>query len=61
MTLDQVLELRHGDQVFWNDPDNGLCSGALTIGDISVNVETLVVTITDIMGDDIQCFPDELS
>lgn len=61
MTISQVLELKHGDQVHWQDPDNGLCSGILTIGDISVNVETGAVTITDIMGNDIQCWPEELS
>jgi len=30
-----------GDRVFWNDPDNGLCSGEYTISDI-----------TQISGDD---------
>lgn len=61
MTIEQALELRHGDQVYWSDPDNGLCSGILTIGDISVNVETGAIVITDITGDDIECWPEELS
>ena len=61
MTIEQALELKHGDQVHWQDPDNGLCSGTLTIGDISVDCETGAIVITDITGDDIECWPEELS
>lgn len=59
MQANRVAELHSGDQVKWNDPDNGLCSRIVTIGSIEVN--GTVVHITSIEGDELECFARELS
>jgi len=59
MTVKQLKKLRTGDEVFWTDPDNGICSRTLTIS--SIEVMGTVVTIVDTDGDTLECFARELS
>lgn len=55
-----VLKLSPGDEVYWNDPDEGLCSRVLTIDKIWVEDEGQTVTIRDIDGYEVDCFAGEL-
>jgi hypothetical protein len=59
MTEEAVLELQNGDEVFWEDPDDGLTSRHIIIQSISVRGE--MVSITGIDGDYLECLADELS
>lgn len=59
MTRDEVMALDNGDEVYWNDPDEGTCSRYLTIQTIDVNGE--VVVITDKQGLTLECLASELS
>ena len=59
MTITQAAQLAVGDEVYWNDPDNGLCSRYYTIGQIEINGE--IVKIWDYSdGSYIECFANEL-
>jgi len=59
MTLAQVKGLQNWDEVFWTDPNDGLCSNHLLITDI--HVVDGVVRIWSIDGGYLEAFPDELS
>lgn len=59
MDLNQVSELHPGDEVFWNDPDEGSCSRIIKIQSIRVNGE--IVILTDEDGSTLECFADELA
>ena len=59
MTLKEVKRLHPGDEVYWNDPDDGICSRVYTIASIVVNGN--VVSITDVDGSVLECFAKELS
>lgn len=59
MTVKEVLDLHSGDEVFWNDPDDGAGSRYYVIQSAVVSGE--VVTITDVDGDVLECFAGELS
>lgn len=59
MKLDDVLSLRPGDAVFWNDPDAGLCSRAIIVHMIDVRPDR--VEIVDPDGDVLECYPEHLS
>ena len=59
MTPKQAKELRPGDHVRWNDPDEGVCSRNMTLASIFVSGD--VVQITDTDGDYLECFAEELS
>lgn len=59
MKLGDVHQLRPGDQVRWNDPDDGACSRILTIG--SIEVRGNVVTITEPNGALVEAFARELA
>jgi hypothetical protein len=59
MTLDDVKQLVNGDDVFWNDPDDGACSRVVTIGTLTVNGEVVCIRAKD--GDYLECFAHELS
>jgi len=54
-----VHTLSPGDEVFWNDPDNGLCSRSYIIQSINIT-EDEIVQITDVDGSYLECFPEEL-
>lgn len=59
MTKKQVKELHSGDEVFWNDPDNGTCSRVLKIHSIEVHGDVAVIQEVD--GSVVECFIKELS
>lgn len=58
MTMEQVRRLHAGDEVHWNDPDDGICSRTLTIKSIEVKGEHVCVEDAD--GAVVECFPREL-
>lgn len=60
MTREQVESLHPGDLVFWNDPDEEICSRFYTIQSIEL-VDDNVVRITDVSGDELECYIDELA
>lgn len=51
--------LQPGDEVFWNDPDNGQCSRVYRIQTIERNGD--VISITEPDGSYLECFANELS
>ncbi len=51
--------LHAGDQVTWNDPDDGLCTKTITISSIEIVGD--VAKITDTNGDYLECLLSELS
>jgi len=59
MTLKEVKTIREGDEIFWNDPDNGLCSRTYKVQSIEINGN--IITITDPDGAVLECFANELS
>jgi hypothetical protein len=59
MEIDDVRKLSPGDEVFWTDPDNGVCSRYLTIQSIEIHKDVIVIQDTD--GGGLECFADELS
>lgn len=59
MTTKDIKKLHSGDEVFWNDPDNGECSRFINIQKIKIIGD--IVTIQDINGDTLECLPEELS
>lgn len=66
MTIEQVKQLHSGDQVFWNDPDNGLCSRHFCISSVCIRPPVLdrdddIITIVDKDGSALECFASELS
>ena len=63
MTFEEAKQLRPGDKVYWNDPDNSACSRYLTIKTINVYPDEGPVTVVSIMepdGDVVVCFLKEL-
>jgi hypothetical protein len=67
MTYKEVLKLQPGDEVYWNDPDDGVCSRYYRIQSIDVAPNMgacgrhTVVHIQDVDGSSLECFPHELS
>ena len=59
MTIEEVKELQYHDEVLWTDPDNDECTRVYTIQTIVVTGD--VVHITDLSGDELECFCHELS
>lgn len=59
MIAKSVKKLQAGDEVFWTDPDDNRCSRYYTIANIKILGN--VVRITDVNGDSLECFADELS
>jgi len=58
MKLEDVQKLRVGDEVWWDDPDDLLCSQCLLIESIRIKGE--VVVILGEGGICIECLPQEL-
>ena len=54
-----VRALHTGDEVFWTDPDDGLCSRHLVILTIDVRGDVVVITTDD--GRVLECLAGELS
>jgi hypothetical protein len=68
MKLAEVRKLQSGDEVFWNDPDDGLTSRHIKIQSIKVlapddgeECGDEVVCIYGNDGDELECFAHELS
>ena len=61
MTLQEVKNLHNGDEVFWNDPDNGHCSRHIIIQSIEIDEPNEIISIYGKKNDYLQCFAHELS
>jgi hypothetical protein len=59
MKIQQAKQLQFGDEVYWNDPDNGLCSRSITIREVRIVGNMLCIYGVD--GYYLECFPKELS
>jgi hypothetical protein len=59
MELDAVHKLQPGDEVYWNDPNEGTASRVWQIQRIEIFGE--LVVIHDPQGDTLECFASELS
>ena len=59
MESNEIKQLHSGDEVTWNDPDDGICTRTLTIQSIKIKGE--VVCITDSEGQYLECLSSELS
>ncbi|MCD6434938.1 MAG: hypothetical protein J7L15_00900 [Clostridiales bacterium] len=59
MTLKEVKKLHTGDEVFWEDPDDGLTSRNITIQSVKVQGEVVCISGKD--GDELECYAHELS
>lgn len=60
MNIQQAKNLNTNDLVWWNDPDNGICSGAIRIGSISINPDDATFYIVENNGDTVEGYVDEL-
>jgi hypothetical protein len=60
MKIKDVRKLHSGDQVYWNDPDDGTCSRVYQIQTIEVDPETGVVVIQEPDGSMLECYAREL-
>jgi len=64
MTFKEAKQLHSGDEVFWNDPDDGACSRYLRIQSIDVgsdNGDLTIVSIMEVGGSVVECFAKELT
>jgi hypothetical protein len=59
MTIHDVKNLCPGDEVTWNDPDEGRCTRTGAIQYIKVTGNVVQITWND--GSDLECFARELS
>jgi hypothetical protein len=59
MKLSETKKLAPGDEVYWTDPDGGICSRIYKIQSISVNGS--IVVIQDVDGSVLECFARELA
>jgi len=59
MTIDEAERLKRGDVVIWNDPDDGICTKAITVSRVTVIGDTVCLVDRD-SGDCIECFAGEL-
>jgi hypothetical protein len=57
--LKDVKKLEPGDEVTWNDPDDGACTRTDTIGSIELHGDIVRITWRD--GSDLECWAHELS
>jgi len=55
----EVRALDNGDEVYWNDPDDGACSRYITIQTVTIHGD--VVRITGKDGCVLECFAEELN
>lgn len=66
MTLNEVKKLHCGDEVYWTDPDGGLCSRHYKIKAISINSaddddEEAIICLEDEDGSYVEVYAHELS
>lgn len=61
MIAEDIKRLRPGDQVYWLDPDGGICSRTITIQAWSwIDEDDGAIRIVDVDGDTLECFITEL-
>jgi hypothetical protein len=60
MNIQEAKALKPLDLVWWNDPDNGICSGAIKIDSISIVPDDATFYIVEDNGDTVEGFVDEL-
>ena len=60
MTLEEVARLHPGDEVHWEDPDEGMCSKTGNVVYVSMNTDNSVVVVLFTDGTYLECFPSEL-
>lgn len=58
MNEEQFKKLTPGDKVFWEDPDDGICSKWITVK--TIRFERDVASITGEDGSITECFPCEI-
>jgi hypothetical protein len=58
MTNKQIDKLKPGDQVFWNDPDDNICSRAFQIKTIKKTGDVIKIVGAD--GSSVECLAKEL-
>lgn len=61
MNISQVFRLHPGDEIYWNDPDDGLCSDYYTISRIWIEDEGESIRIVDVEGRELECFAHEIN
>jgi len=63
MTLKEANKLRRGDEVYWTDPDDDLCSRAMVIKEIEISIDgdMDVACIIAYDGYELECPIEELS
>lgn len=59
MTLEEAKQLQVGDEVYWNDPDDSLCSRYYRILDLRWHGD--ILEIWDVDGSHLECVPEELT
>ena len=59
MTIQDAIKLAPGDEVYWNDPDDGVCSRFYIISKIEIEGNVIKITAKD--GNYLECFARELS
>lgn len=60
MKITDVKNLKAGDRVYWNDPDDGICSGVVKIKNITIKNDKWIDIETE-GGREIECIPSEIS
>jgi len=60
MKIADIKQLKRGDKVFWNDPDNGACSRIYDIDTIQI-VNPEMVRILEDGASELECPPKELT
>jgi hypothetical protein len=59
--MDKKPKYNVGDEVYWNDPDDGACSGIYKVIDINDDFSRYVYLLRDSKGNETQAFEFELS
>lgn len=59
MKIQDAIKLAPGDEVYWNDPDDGICSRFYYISEI--DIEDGVIKISTKDGNYLECWASELS
>jgi hypothetical protein len=65
MTVEEAKTLRPGDEVYWNDPDEGVCSQLIIIQRCDVLAaytgDDAILSITGQDGEELECLASELA
>jgi hypothetical protein len=60
MNIQQIRKLCPGDQIYWNDPDDGRCSRIYEIKNIRIDDDEEIVTIEEPDGSLLMCYISEI-